>query len=96
MKARCEAIVQETKDRVEAEKNNILTLRKMAIEFRNSLCGHYMQHIESIQAMDLNHIPRTDDGKEEAALDQAKADIVGETANPAPEKTLNSASKNEE
>ena len=53
LKGRCEAIVSEAHEKVLMEKDKLLEMRRIASEFQKKLYEEYLQHVEMIQAMDL-------------------------------------------
>ncbi len=57
---RCNQIVSVAKDKVQAEKENILKLRKQAMDFQHQLYEQYVQHVEMIRSMDLDTMPDPD------------------------------------
>lgn len=54
LKDRCDEIVQEAKDKVSAERENIVVLRKSAMQFQDKLCEYYLQHLTAIKEMNLD------------------------------------------
>ena len=75
LKERCEKIVAEAKERVQAEKENILALRKTAIQFQHKLYGDYLAHVEMIRSMKIDELPDPDAVFHE---DEALADAMTE------------------
>ena len=86
--ARCDAIVAEAKAQVEAEKANIVILRKTAVEFQHKLFGEYVKHLETIRSLNLEELEQSianvpddkafEEAKEEA-LNGADVSILTET-----------------
>ncbi len=56
LKARCDEIISEAKEKVLAEKENLAKLRKSAIEFQHQLYSEYVKHVEMIKGMELEEI----------------------------------------
>lgn len=92
LKERCDAIVEEARAKVQAEKENLITLRRAAAEFQHKLYEQYVQHVGMIQAMDLD--PEIDADKiigkpaeedlvsaEETALNGPGPDVITEKPN---------------
>jgi len=75
--ARCDSIVANAKAKVDAEKSNIVALRKYALEFQHKLYGEYVKHLETIKSLDLEELEGSIVLQEEdASLDQAKEDVL--------------------
>ncbi len=58
--SRCDAIVAEAKEKVEKEKESILALRKLALDFQHKLYGDYVKHVEMIREMKIDELPDLD------------------------------------
>lgn len=58
--ARCDEIIAEAKKQVEEEKQNILNLRKIALDFQHKLYGDYIKHVEMIKEMSVDEMPDPD------------------------------------
>ena len=77
LQERCDKIVAEAKERVEQEKENILRLRRTAIEFQHKLYDDYVKHVEMIRSMNLDEMPDADKlFNEDASLASAKAEAL--------------------
>lgn len=77
LQERCDQIVAEAKERVEIEKENILRLRRTAIEFQHKLYDDYVKHVEMIRSMNLDEMPIADTiFNEDASLAIAKAEAL--------------------
>lgn len=76
---RCDQIVSEAKAKVQEEKNNLLKLRKLAIDFQHKLYGDYMKHVEIIKGMKLDEMPDPDAifNENEALEDATKEALEG-------------------
>ncbi len=71
--SRCDAIIEEAKKKVEAEKDNIAVLRKSAVEFQHKLYSEYVKHVEMIKSMNLEEVTDPADMTEEnKAFEEAK------------------------
>lgn len=71
--ARCDAIIEEAKKKVEIEKENISILRKSAVDFQHKLYSEYVKHVEMIKSMQLEEITDPADMTEEdKAFEEAK------------------------
>lgn len=79
---RCDEIVDEAKKKVEAEKQNILLLRKMAMDFQHKLYADYVKHVEMIQNMKMDEMPDPDQIlNEDQALQAAKENVLSDDFN---------------
>lgn len=75
--ARCDEIVAEAKIKVEEEKQNILRLRKIALDFQHKLYGDYVKHVEMIKEMSIDEMPDADSLlNSDEAFDHAKAEAM--------------------
>ncbi len=77
LNARCDEIISEAKKKVDEEKQNILYLRKIALDFQHKLYGDYVKHVEMIKEMSLDEMPDPDSLlNSDAAFDRAKAEAI--------------------
>ncbi len=75
--SRCDAIVQDAKAKIEAEKENIVVLRKYAIDFQHKLYDEYVKHLETIRSLNLDELEKgVGFQAEELALDNAKDEAL--------------------
>lgn len=51
---RCDSIVESARKKIEAEKDKILEMRRIAVDFQSKLYKQYLEHVGMIQAMDLD------------------------------------------
>lgn len=80
LESRCDEIVADAKAKVEAEKENIATLRKSAIEFQHRLYTEYIKHVEMIKDMKIDEMTDDDDFKAETdAFNTVKEEILSST-----------------
>ena len=74
---RCDKIVAEAKAKVEAEKANIVALRRYALDFQHKLYGEYVKHLETIKSLDLEELESTVTLQAEGeALDMVKDEVL--------------------
>ena len=81
LKEECDKIVLQAKERVQKEKDALISLRNTAIEFQNKLYEEYVQHITLIKEMELNPMSESDADNElrsGARLDDAEKKILNE------------------
>ena len=65
LSSRCDAIIEDAKKKVAAEKENIAVLRKSAVDFQHKLYSEYVKHVEMIKAMNLEEMTDLEDMTEE-------------------------------
>lgn len=77
MLARCDEIIAEAKEKVQAEKDNIARLRKAAIDFQHQLYSEYVKHVEMIKSMNLEEaLDPSSTEKEDAQFQSAKKAVL--------------------
>ena len=54
LEKKCAEILEKTKRRVDEEKENILKLRKLAIDFQDKLYGDYVKHIQLLKSIQID------------------------------------------
>ena len=76
---RCQTIVEEAKTKVQEEKENILRLRRLAIDFQHKLYDDYVKHLETIKGMNLDEMPDPDSifNEDEALASATKESLEG-------------------
>jgi len=80
MEEKCRQIILDAKNKVEEEKENIVKLRKMALDFQHKLYNDYVKHVEMIQAMDLDHMPEANDLlNENESFSNAEKEVLGKS-----------------
>ena len=57
---RCDQIIADAKEKVQEEKNNILKLRRLAIDFQHKLYDDFVKHLETIKNMNMDEMPDPD------------------------------------
>ena len=58
---RCERIIADAKEKVAAEKENFIRLRKIALDFQHKLYSEYVDHVQMIRDMKLDNLPDNDE-----------------------------------
>ena len=76
LSARCDAIIQEAKDKVQDEKENIRKLRKFALDFQHKLYDEYVKHVEMIKSMSLDEMVDPDTIIKNDAFAEAKSEVL--------------------
>ncbi len=76
LRRRCDQIIEESKQKVIAEKENIAHLRRIAMDFQHKLYGEYMKHVEMIQNMKMDIMPDAESTEECDAFEGAKAEVL--------------------
>lgn len=77
LSSRCDQIIAEAKEKVQAEKENIVILRKTAAEFQHKLYNEYLKHLETIQSLNLEEL-QTPDAlfDEDKKFEEAKDKVI--------------------
>ncbi len=77
LRGRCDEIIAQAKLKVEEEKENIVRLRKLALDFQHKLYGDYVKHVEMIQEMKLDEMPEPNSFfQEDEAFEHAKKEAL--------------------
>jgi len=75
--SRCDVIIAEAKSKVEEEKQNILRLRKIALDFQHKLYGEYVKHVEMIKEMSIDEMVDPDSLiNSDESFDHAKVEAM--------------------
>ncbi len=91
LRGECDEIVLEAKGRIREEKDKLLALRNLAVEFQQKLYEEYVRHISVIKEMKIEEIADVDseirgdallDAAEEKVLREAGADVPDPAKEP--------------
>lgn len=52
--SRCDEIVNSAREKIQAEKDKLVEMRRIAVDFQSKLYHQYLEHVGMIQAMDLD------------------------------------------
>lgn len=76
LSARCDRIIAEAKAKVQAEKDNIVFLRKSAADFQHKLYDEYVKHLETIRSLNLDELENSVNSQEDHAFEEAKEEVL--------------------